>query len=148
MDEQAQGMERREQADPVPLLDSGQLDRLSRHIGAAAMRELLAEGRAELADRLTRLSHPAAGEDVGRLAHQVCGLAGSLGLPLVARHAARAAEAARAECATGGALAALMAMAGPSLAALEAWDPPAGDGAAGARRPRNFRASAVDLRAR
>ncbi len=104
------------------------------------MRELLVEGQAELADRLARLAHPSMGENVGRLAHQVCGLAGSLGLPLVAGHAARAAEAARAGHTDVDALASLMEAGGPSLAALQAWAPPSGDsGAAGGWRFGNRR---------
>lgn len=118
---QARRVGRGSQADTAPLLDGEHLESLSHHIGAAATRGLLAEGRAELADRLDRLARRAAGEDVGRLAHQVCGLAGNLGLPLVAHHAARAADAVRSGRDPGSALAALLDTGEPSLAALDGW---------------------------
>ena len=125
---QARQVKLGERSDSAPLLDRDHLDSLSQHIGAATTRGLLAEGRVELADRLDRLACPAAGEEIGRLAHQVCGLAGNLGLALVAHHAARAADAVRSGRDPASALAALLEAGGPSLEALDGWGAGAGAG--------------------
>ena len=101
------------------LIDLDHLESLSRHIGRTATCELLAVGRTELTEQLDRLER--LDGEIGPLAHQVCGVAGTLGLSLIAHHAACASEACRAGGDTDFPRLALLDAAGPSLAALDAW---------------------------
>ena len=105
-----------------PVLDRDHLARLAAQIGAAPTHELLIEGQVELTDRLEMLAgtagDPAAVADV---AHQISGLAGTLGLAAMAHHAGRAADAARTGGETSGHLAALQRIRDPSLEALRGW---------------------------
>lgn len=76
-----------------PMLDTGYLARLGGHVGAVALAELLTDGLIELADRMARLDEAAGDPDaIARLAHDLVGMAGHLGL---ARLSAAAAEAHR-----------------------------------------------------
>lgn len=78
-----------------PVLDCAYLERLAGHLGKPALAELMADGLIELADRMRRLDEMAAAGDLrglGRLGHDLVGMAGHLGL---SRLSAGAAELAR-----------------------------------------------------
>lgn len=123
------GQERRMQAGEDPVLDRRHLSELAAHVGAAPTRELLAEGAAELAERLDRVERLCEPADPGQLAmtaHQIAGLAASIGLPRLARHASMVAAALREGRDPGRHLAALHAARAASLAALRNWGPGAG----------------------
>lgn len=73
-----------------PLLDTAYLERLQKHLGVDVTRELMADGMLELADRMNRLPAMAAerkSEDIARLAHDIAGAAGHLGLSRLSYHA-------------------------------------------------------------
>lgn len=106
----------------LPLIDRDHLRSVAHHIGAGPMRELLAEGAAELADRLDRIAWADADEIVAR-AHQIAGLAGSLGLPRMAHQAKAIAAAPRTGADPAAGVPALCRAAAPSLAALRDWSP-------------------------
>ena len=79
--------------DAPPVLDTAYLERLQKHLGADVTRELMADGMLELADRMDRLPGMAAerkAEDIARLAHDVAGAAGHLGLSRLSYHATEA----------------------------------------------------------
>lgn len=84
--------------DVPPVLDTAYLERLQKHLGADVTRELMADGMLELADRLNRLPGMAADrktDDIARLAHDVAGAAGHLGLSRLSFHATEANRALR-----------------------------------------------------
>ncbi|MEM1345674.1 MAG: Hpt domain-containing protein [Pseudomonadota bacterium] len=73
----------RPRAPARPILDSEFLARLEGHIGADVVQELLSDGLIEIEDRLQALERAAARHDRGealRLAHDITGIAGHLGL--------------------------------------------------------------------
>ncbi|MEM9145383.1 MAG: Hpt domain-containing protein [Pseudomonadota bacterium] len=81
-----------------PVLDHGFLKRLTDHLGAKLVRELLADGLIEITDRLERLAEQA-GSDKRRPAlqtsHDIAGLAGHIGLSALSRSAVELNRAAR-----------------------------------------------------
>lgn len=105
-----------------PDLDGNYLARLGRHLGEPALTELLSDGMIEVSDRLMRMTTAAAAgrrEEVGRLAHDMIGLAGHLGLARVSLTAVDIADLARQSGAElGPAVDALAAEAEPGLLAL------------------------------
>ena len=81
-----------------PTLDTEYLARLSGHLGASVLAELLADGLIELTDRLARLDELAAAGDldgIARLGHDLVGMAGHLGLARLSAAAAGINRAAR-----------------------------------------------------
>ncbi len=81
-----------------PTLDTEYLARLSGHLGASVLAELLADGLIELTDRLARLDELAAAGDldgIARLGHDLVGMAGHLGLTRLSAAAAEMNRAAR-----------------------------------------------------
>ena len=74
----------KKQEEPAkPLLDTAFLDRLAAHLGRDVTRELMADGLIELSDRLHRLKVLADENDIAeiaKLAHDLAGMAGHLGL--------------------------------------------------------------------
>lgn len=76
----------RRREEPVPdtaFLNMDYLQRLSRHLGNDVTRELLADGMIDLSDRLNRvegLVEAGDADGLARLAHEVAGAAGHLGL--------------------------------------------------------------------
>lgn len=82
------------------MLDEAFLGRLERHLGPSVLRELMADGLIELADRLERLAQAAeAGrrEEALRIGHDIAGLAGHIGLSALSARAVAMNRAARAE---------------------------------------------------
>ena len=74
-----------------PVLDADYVDRLAGHLGRAVLNELMADGLIELADRLRRVEEAAAAADLaalGRLGHDLVGMAGHLGLSQLSAAAA------------------------------------------------------------
>lgn len=66
-----------------PVLDAAYLARLSAHMGQTVLDELLADGLIELTDRVARVADlSGAGDTAGlqRIAHDLVGMAGHLGL--------------------------------------------------------------------
>lgn len=83
-----------------PLIDAAFLARLSDHIGADVLRELLSDGLIEMTDRLERLGEEAlAGRRAHLLAlgHDIAGLAGHIGLSALSRAAVEMNRTARAD---------------------------------------------------
>ena len=81
-----------------PTLDAEYLARLSGHLGASVLAELLADGLIELTDRLARLDELAAAGDldgIARLGHDLVGMTGHLGLTRLSAAAAEMNRAAR-----------------------------------------------------
>ncbi len=81
-----------------PTLDAEYLARLSGHLGASVLAELLADGLIELTDRLARLEELAAAgnlDGIARLGHDLVGMTGHLGLTRLSAAAARINRAAR-----------------------------------------------------
>ena len=81
-----------------PTLDTEYLARLSGHLGASVLAELLADGLIELTDRLTRLDELATAGDldgIARLGHDLVGMAGHLGLSRLSAAAAEMNRSAR-----------------------------------------------------
>ena len=81
-----------------PTLDAEYLARLSGHLGASVLAELLADGLIELTDRLARLDELAAVGDldgIARLGHDLVGMTGHLGLTRLSAAAAGINRAAR-----------------------------------------------------
>ena len=81
-----------------PTLDAEYLARLSGHLGASVLAELLADGLIELTDRLARLEELAAAGDldgIARLGHDLVGMTGHLGLSRLSAAAAGINRAAR-----------------------------------------------------
>ena len=81
-----------------PTLDAEYLARLSGHLGASVLAELLADGLLELTDRLARLDELAVAGDldgIARLGHDLVGMAGHLGLTRLSAAAAGINRAAR-----------------------------------------------------
>ncbi len=81
-----------------PTLDAAYLARLSGHLGASELAELLADGLIELTDRLARMEELAAAGDldgIARLGHDLVGMAGHLGLSRLSAAAAAINRAAR-----------------------------------------------------
>jgi HPt (histidine-containing phosphotransfer) domain-containing protein len=92
----------RKQTEPErPILDSDYLARLSAHVGATVLTELLADGLIELTDRLARLEELATGNDfdgIAQIGHDLVGMGGHLGLARLSRAAAEMSRAARGGC--------------------------------------------------
>ncbi len=81
-----------------PTLDTEYLARLSGHLGASVLAELLADGLIELTDRLARLEELAAAgnlDGIARLGHDLVGMTGHLGLSRLSAAAAGINRAAR-----------------------------------------------------
>jgi HPt (histidine-containing phosphotransfer) domain-containing protein len=81
-----------------PTLDTEYLRRLSGHLGASVLAELLADGLIELTDRLARLDELAAAgnlDGIARLGHDLVGMTGHLGLTRLSAAAAGMNRAAR-----------------------------------------------------
>lgn len=79
--------QRRQAGSAPPVLDTDHLDRLEGHLGPDALSELLADGLIELSDRLNRLGQlqkTAELDSMGRLGHDLAGMAGNLGLTRLA----------------------------------------------------------------
>ena len=73
---------RSDNAEP-PVLDLAYLQRLATHIGEREARELMADALLELTDRLDhlhRLTERGTIDEIGRLAHDIAGMAGHQGL--------------------------------------------------------------------
>ena len=84
----------------APVLDEAYLERLGRHVGAETLRELMADGLIEIADRLAALSEAAARgarAEALRLGHDLAGLSGHLGLSALSRAAVEMNRTGRAE---------------------------------------------------
>lgn len=82
------------------VLDEAYLERLQKHLGLEVTRELMADGVIELSDRMDRIADLAkAGEAeaLSRLAHEIAGASGHLGLAALSLHAVEAQRALRAE---------------------------------------------------
>lgn len=82
------------------MLDEAFLERLEEHIGAEALRELLADGLIEIIDRLERLAEEVRAERRGpalRIGHDIAGLAGHIGLSALSRAAVEMNRTARME---------------------------------------------------
>jgi len=91
---------KRKSAKAKPLIDFAYLDRLSAHLGESEVRELLEDGLIEIGDRLDEVDRlVAAGERAGvlRLAHDLTGMAGHLGLSALSAAAAAIGREGRAE---------------------------------------------------
>ncbi|MEM9061803.1 MAG: Hpt domain-containing protein [Pseudomonadota bacterium] len=75
---------RRQPSGPGPaVLDESYLERLSKHLGEAVLRDILSDGLLELSDRVAQTQELAAAGDsagLGRLVHDLSGMAGHLGL--------------------------------------------------------------------
>lgn len=107
-----------------PILDTAFLERLQKHIGRDATRELLADGMIELSDKIDRLSSGGADlPDVAGLTHDISGAAGHMGLTALSRAASDANQKVRNTDAPDPAqlVADVTALAGPSLEALSAF---------------------------
>jgi len=120
------GLGRDPDAEEPPVFDRGYLTRLEAHLGAGALRELLADGLFELSDRVGRAEELAfQGNLAGlaTLAHDLASVAGHLGLTRLSLLAVELQHRARAEPDGDAELlsAALRRTAPPSLAMLRAY---------------------------
>lgn len=81
-------MFQRRPAEPErPTLDTGHLARLQAHLGPGPLAELVADALISLSDRIKRLGELERDDDpeaVARLAHDLVGMAGNLGLKRLA----------------------------------------------------------------
>lgn len=109
------------QSKPEAILDRDHLASLEAHLGRAETRELLADGMLELEDRLERLAEEADGAAFAALAHDIAGLAGQLGMALLARDAGLASRAAGAGRDPGPAIAEIDRVREDSFDALRTW---------------------------
>lgn len=107
------------------LLDTHYLDSLEAHLGQSITADILADGMTELADKLRRADQLAAEEAraaLARMAHEIAGCAGQLGLhalTLTARGLERTLLRNRRD-ACGGLAAEMCALGSKSIAALRA----------------------------
>ncbi len=82
----------------APVIDPGYLARLEAHIGRETLRELLADGLIEIADRIAGLERAVAEgarAEALRIGHDLAGLAGHLGLSALSLAAVEMNRAAR-----------------------------------------------------